>query len=97
MTIRPVAIGVGDLCRVHHDDSTDGVWAWEVTGPDESSGAVWIPAGEGQPPMMYLGPSEEPLAELLLALVLGVQQQTSLVLSESRILTVPRHSLVPHD
>jgi hypothetical protein len=75
------------MCRVYHDDATDGVWAAVVSGPDDAR-ALWIPAGADTPPMMYLGPDENPLPGA---------RPSSLVLSESRILTLPRESLMPAD
>ena len=88
MTVRPAALDLGEMCRVCHDDATDGVWAAVVSGPDDTR-ALWIPAGADTPPMMYLGPDENRLP--------WSGRPASLVLSESRILTLPRESLIPAD
>lgn len=87
MTIRPAALDLGEMCRVYHDDATDGVWAAVVSGPDETQ-AMWIPSGDPSPHMMYLGPDDRQHSN---------DPPASLVLAEGKILAIARASLVPVD
>lgn len=87
MTIRPAALDLGEMCRVASPG--DGVWAAVVSGPDDTR-AMFVQAGPDAPPMMYLGPDDHPNR-------IPGAPPASLVLTESRILTLPRASLVPVD
>jgi hypothetical protein len=87
MTIRPAALDLGEMCRVDHSESGGGIWAAVVSGPDDTR-ALFVQGGPDAPPMMYLGPDDHPNR-------IPGAPPASLVLTESRILTLPRESLVP--